>query len=175
METKVLKKHTASICALTMKMEAAGTSKRLAAVTAWHLCLLPATSLSSLQTVPSRALQPTVIPFHSVTCSFFSCFTHSYDWPNHNMHKSILHSLAIKTSHEKFLSNSTNTCMFHNSYYYLHFFETLRIKMLLRHGSQNWGGEREFYNNGGIIHMLSYVSENSNIHQSETYGKTFAL
>jgi len=61
------------------------------------------------------------------------CLKSSYDWPNHNIRKSLLHYLAIKTSHENFFSNSINTFMFHNSHYHLHFFETLHVKMFFRH------------------------------------------
>lgn len=71
-DTKVLKKHTASICTLTLKMEAARSSKRLAATASRHLSLLPATFLFSIQTVHSLVYLPTSFPFQFLTCSLFS-------------------------------------------------------------------------------------------------------
>jgi hypothetical protein len=75
-DTKVLEKHTASICTLILKMETAGTSETLAVkmsqCSKYHLRLLPAMSLFSLQTVHSYAWQPTIFTVHCVTCSFFS-------------------------------------------------------------------------------------------------------
>jgi len=49
-DTKVLEKHTTSICTLILKMEAAGTSKMLAVTMSqcskYHLHLLPASPCS---------------------------------------------------------------------------------------------------------------------------------
>lgn len=117
-----------------------GSSRDLQNVGSHNVTMQQIPSLSSSSYVPVQStdspqlcIAANNLPY-SVTCSFFSSVLKVLMTDQTATYvKSLLHYLAIKTSHEHFLSNSTNTFMFHNSHYHLHFFETLHFKMFFRH------------------------------------------